>query len=229
MKWLRNNWQEIPGLVADHVTLSIPAIVLSVIIAVPIGRLAHKRRLIGGPVLGIASMLYAIPSLPLIIAILVLTGLSARSMWTMTIALTVYGVALLVRTSADAFAAVDKNVHDAAVAMGHSGTSVFWRVDLPLAVPVLVSGIRVMTVSTVSLVTVGALVGQSGLGWLLTNGFQRGIAAEVATGVIATALLAVILDGLVMVAGRLLTPWAARRHRRTKSARVTARPRSALA
>ncbi|MCL2736255.1 MAG: ABC transporter permease subunit [Propionibacteriaceae bacterium] len=207
MKWLSANWHQIPALIGDHMTLCVPAILLSILIAVPIGRLAHRHRLVGGPLLGFAALLYAIPALPLLIVIPVVFGIPLRSMATMVVALTVYGVALLVRTAADAFAAVDRDVHDAALAVGHSPTSVFWRVDLPLAVPVLVSGIRVMTVSTVSLVTIGALIGQSGLGVLLTDGFQRGIAAEVATGVILTVVVALLLDAVVIGLGRIATPW----------------------
>jgi len=208
VKWLANNWQELPGLLGDHLLMSIPAILVSIIIAVPIGRLAQRHRLVGGPLLGLASLMYAIPALPLLIVIPVVLGLPLLSMANMTVALTIYGVALLVRTAADAFAAVDANAHEAAIAVGHSRTSVFWRVDLPLAVPVLVSGIRVMVVSTVSLVTLGALIGESGLGVLLTDGFQRGIAAEVLTGIIATVVVALALDGLVILVGRVLTPWA---------------------
>jgi len=210
MKWISANWQQVPGLVLDHLALSVPAIILAVVIAVPIGRLAFRHRRIGGPLLGAAALMYAIPALPLLVIIPVVFGLPIRSAATMIIALTIYGVALLVRTSADGFAAVDTDVHEAAVALGHSPFSVFWRVDLPLAVPVLISGIRVMTVSTVSLVTIGALIGQSGLGLLLTDGFQRGIAAEVATGVIATVVVALVLDGCVIALGRAATPWTRR-------------------
>ena len=210
MRWIAANWQQVPGLVLDHLALSVPAIILSVVIAVPIGRLAFRHRRIGGPLLGAAALMYAIPALPLLVIIPVVFGLPIRSSATMVVALTIYGVALLVRTSADGFAAVDTNVHEAAVALGHSPFSVFWRVDLPLAIPVLISGIRVMTVSTVSLVTIGALIGQSGLGLLLTDGFQRGIAAEVATGVVATVIVAVVLDGCVIALGRAATPWTRR-------------------
>jgi len=210
MKWISANWLEVPGLVLDHLALSVPAILMSVLIAVPIGRLAFRHRRVGGPLLGAAALMYAIPALPLLVIVPVVFGLPIRSAATMIIALTIYGVALLVRTSADAFAAVDTDVHEAAIAIGHSPLSVFWRVDLPLAVPVLVSGIRVMTVSTVSLVTIGALTGQSGLGLLLTDGFQRGIAAEVATGVVATIVVALVLDGCVIALGRAATPWTRR-------------------
>lgn len=208
MNWFVNNWQLVTELTVAHLVLSIPAILISVAISVPIGRLAFKLPRVGRPVLGAATLMYAIPALPLLIIIPAVAGVAIRSKWTMIIALTVYGVALLVRTAADAFASVDPVIRDAAIAIGHSPKSVFWRVDLPLATPVLISGIRVMTVSTISLVTIGALIGVPSLGSLLTDGFQRGITAEVASGIIATVALALTLDALVLLTGRAMTPWA---------------------
>lgn len=208
MKWLEQNWPQVLSLTVDHLMLSVPAIVLSILIAVPIGRLAFRKPLIGGPLLSAATLLYAIPGLPLLVIIPILFGVPIRSGWTMIIALTLYGVALLVRTSADAFAAVDQTVHDSAIAVGHSTRNAFWRVDLPLAVPVLISGIRVVTVSTISLVTIGALIGVQSLGTLLTDGFQRGITSEVTTGIIATVALALLIDVLILLLGKKLTPWS---------------------
>lgn len=207
MNWLTLNWPQVIELTRAHLLLSAPAILLSVLLAVPIGRLAHRRPRLGGAVLGAASLMYAIPALPLLIIIPAIFATPLRSPATMVIALSVYGVALLVRTAADAFDSVDARVREAAVAVGHSPRSVFWRVDLPLAVPVLLAGVRVVAVSTVSLVTIGALIGVPSLGTLLTDGFQRGIPAEVATGVIATMLLALLFDGILIIIGRLLTPW----------------------
>jgi osmoprotectant transport system permease protein len=214
LTWLSLNWPQVIELTRDHLLLSAPAILLSVLLAVPIGRLAQQRPRLGGPLLGAASLLYAIPALPLLIIIPVIFGIPLRSPATMIIALTVYGVALLVRTAADAFGSVDPRVREAAVAVGHSPRSVFWRVDLPLALPVLLAGVRVVAVSTVSLVTIGALIGVPSLGTLLTDGFQRGIPAEVATGVIVTMALALLFDGLLITVGRFLTPWAATSHER---------------
>lgn len=210
MKWLLGNWQQVWELTLDHLLLSLPAIVLSLLIAVPIGRLAFRRPRFGGPLLSLATLAYAIPALPLLIIVPALLGTPLRSWQNMVVVLTVYGIALLVRTAADAFASVDPTLRDAAVAVGYSQTGLFWRVDLPLAIPVLISGIRVVTVSTISLVTIGALIGVSSLGSLLTDGFQRGIAAEVWTGVIATVVLALLLDALVLGIGRVLTPWTKR-------------------
>ena len=208
MNWWLSNWEQVAGLAAAHLMLSLPAIVLSLVLAVPIGRLAFVRPRMGGAVLSVASLAYAIPALPLLIIVPAVLGVPLRSWQTMVTALTVYGVALLVRTAADAFASVDPVARTAALALGHSKAAMFWRVDLPLAVPVLVSGLRVVVVSTVSLVTIGALIGVSSLGSLLTDGFQRGIAGEVWTGVLATVILALALDLAVVLAGRLLTPWA---------------------
>jgi len=207
VSWLLLNWTQVVVLARDHLVLSLPAIVLSALIAVPLGRLAYRSPTVGGPLLGAASLLYAIPALPLLIIIPVIVGTPLRSPATMTIALTMYGVALLVRTAADAFASVDARIRDAAVAIGHSPRAVLWQVDLPLAVPVLLSGLRVVAVSTIGLVTIGALIGVSSLGTLLTDGFQRGIAAEVATGVIVTVLLALLIDAILLAIGRAITPW----------------------
>lgn len=229
MNWLIANWDTVAGLALDHLLLSVPAILISVLIAVPLGRLAFRRPRLGGPLLSAATLAYAIPALPLLIIIPAILGTALRSWQTMVAALTVYGVALLVRTACDAFSSVDRRVRDAAVATGYSPWGLFWRVDLPLAVPVLVSGVRVVTVSTISLVTLGALIGVPSLGTLLTDGFQRGIAAEVWTGVLATVVLALLLDAVVLGIGRALAPWnrTARRPRRSRRRAVGPAPRPA--
>ncbi|QIM16055.1 ABC transporter permease subunit [Leucobacter insecticola] len=208
MTWLLANWQQVIDLAVDHLLLSLPAILLAVLISIPIGRFAFRRPRVGGPLLSVATLAYAIPALPLLVIVPAILGVPLRSWQNMVVVLTIYGIALLVRTTADAFASVDAELRDAAVAEGFSPRGLFWRVDLPLAIPVIISGVRVVSVSTVSLVTLGALIGVSSLGRLLTDGFQRGIAAEIWTGVIVTALLALAIDGIVVLIGRLLTPWA---------------------
>lgn len=220
MTWLENNWTWVVELTLQHLALAVPAIVASVALAVPLGRLGHRRPRLRQIVLGTASVLYAIPALPLLIVIPVIFGIPLRSPVTLVIALTIYGTALLVGTATDAFIAVDERVRESARAMGFGERALFWRVDLPLSVPVLLSGIRVVTVSTVSLVTIGALVGISSLGTLLTDGFQRGITSEVVTGVVMTMALALVLDGLLLALGRALTPWQDRSHPHAVSAEV---------
>lgn len=208
MKWLSNSWTLIADLTATHLSLALPPILLSILIAVPIGLFASRTRRIGGLVLSAATLLYCIPALPLIIVVPTIFGIPLRSGSNVIIVLVLYGVALLVRTAADAFNAVPTDARMAAVAVGSSPWQLFWRVDLPLAIPVLISGIRVTTVSTVGLVTIGALVGVPSLGTLFTDGFQRGIVAEVLTGIVGVVALALLLDGVCLLVGRMLTPWA---------------------
>ncbi|MFN8049305.1 MAG: ABC transporter permease subunit [Ancrocorticia sp.] len=209
MSWFTANLPWVSSLLWDHLVLALPPMILSILIALPIGRLAYRYPRFGGLLLETSTLLYAVPSLPLLILIPAVVGTPLRSSATMIIALTIYGVALLVRFAADAFSSVEPGVRESAVAIGYSPRSLLWKVDLPLAIPVLLAGIRVVAVSTISLVTVGALIGISSLGTLLTDGFQRGITAEVATGLITTMLLALILDTLLLILGRLLTPWTA--------------------
>ena len=134
----------------------------------------------------------------------------------LVIALTLYGIAVIVRTAADAFDSVDRDVRQSATAVGYSAVGRFWGVELPLAGPVLLSGLRVVIVSTVSLATVGAVIGVQSLGSLFTDGFQRGIQAEIVTGIVATIVLALALDWAGVLIGRLLMPWS----------RPTSRPRA---
>lgn len=207
MNWLAQNWTQVGELAWAHLRLSLPAIALSVLVAIPIGRLSFRYGRLGGALTSAATLLYAIPALPMLIIVPALVGVPLRSPVNMIIMLTLYGIALLVRSAADGFASVDRTVRDSAVAIGHSPMAVFWRVDLPLALPVILAGVRVVAVSTISLVTVGALIGVSSLGTLLTDGFQRGIFGEVLTGILATIALALIVDGALLFLGRALTPW----------------------
>ncbi|WP_435770826.1 ABC transporter permease [Nocardioides sp. SYSU DS0651] len=211
MTWLSANRDHVLGLLLQHLLLALPAVLVSVVVALVLGRVAWRWPRVGGAVLGAASLLYSVPALPLLIVVPVVLGIPLRSGLNLVIALSIYGTALLAGTAADAFRSIDQGVREAAQAMGYSRAGLLWRIDLPLAVPVLLSGIRVVMVSTVSLVTIGALVGIQSLGNLLTDGFQRGIQEEIVTGVVLTMALAIALDGLLVLAGRLLTPWADRR------------------
>ena len=208
MSWILNNIPMMTDLVIQHLLLCIPAIILSFLIAIPIGRLAFSVPLIGRVLTSISSLLYTIPALPLLIIIPLIFGTPLRSPVTVIIALVVYGVALMARSATDAFGSVDAQLRDTAVAMGYSKARIFWQVDLPLAAPLLISGLRVVTVSTIGLVTIGALVGIPSLGSLLTDGFQRVIVIEVVCGIVLTMLIALLLDTALGLVERLLLPWA---------------------
>lgn len=208
MSWVAANLPQIFSLLLAHVAVTVPAIVLSIIVAVPLGRLAQASGRARGSILATTGILYALPSLPLLILIPLIFGVPLRSPATMIIALTVYGVALLARSAADAFASVPADVTAAATATGYTSGALFSRVELPLAMPVLIAGTRVVAMSTIGLATIGALIGIPSLGSLLTDGFQRGIPAEVATGIILTLALAAFTDALLWLGGRSTQRWA---------------------
>ena len=209
MTWLSSNWGLIGELAATHLWIAVPAVALSVLISVPIARwAAFSRR--GGWVLSALSALYAIPSLPLLVVVPVLIGTAMRSPVNMIVVLTLYGVAVLVRQASEGFRAIPRAPLRAASACGYSTLRRFAEVELPLATPVIAAGTRVVATSTVSLVTVGAFIGVRSLGTLFTDGFQRGIVAEVVAGLVATVLLALAVDAAIAGIGWLLTPWVGR-------------------
>ena len=207
MTWIWSNLDLLWDRTLDHLVLSVPPLLLSFLFAVPLGWLANRYRISRGVILTASGLLYAIPSLPLFFVIPAVVGTSLRSPLNLIIALTLYGVALMVRVVADGLASVDKDVRQSAVAVGYSGWSIFWQVELPLAAPVLLAGLRVVAVSTVSLATVGAVIGAQSLGSLFTDGFQRGIQAEIIAGIVLTVVLALLLDGALVLLGRILLPW----------------------
>ncbi|MHC9549081.1 ABC transporter permease [Corynebacterium diphtheriae] len=205
--WLMHAWPEVLDLLRAHVLLSVPAIVISVLVAVPVGLFAAHHPRVGNTVVQVTSLAYTIPALPMLVIVPFIVAVPLRSQINVIIALCVYGIALIVRTATDAFRSVPEEVRTAAVAQGMSPSQIAWKVDMPLAIPVLISGLRVLCVSTVGLVTIGALIGVSSLGSLFTDGFQRNITAEVVVGIVAVVLLAVLFDVACLILQRLCTPW----------------------
>jgi len=220
VEWVANNLGLIGSLSLDHIRLSVIPIVVGFAIALPLGWLAHRFAWSRGVVLTGVGLLYTIPSLALFMVIPPLLGISVLSEANVLIALTIYAVAIMVRNTADAFASIEPTTLRAATAVGYAEWGRFFSVELPLAGPVLLAGIRVVAVSTVSLVTVGVLVGVSSLGYLFTDGFQRKILPEVATGVVLTFLIAVLLDQALVLFGRLIMPWSAVARKVTEKAVV---------
>lgn len=204
------NAGHILGLTGAHLQLSLPAVAAAFLLSLPMARLANRLRPARAVILGSTGLLYAVPSLPLFIVLPVLIGTGVRDTLNVIVALTLFGLALMVRSAADALEAVDGDTRLAATALGHSSRGRFWTVELPLAGPALLAGLRVVSVSTISLVSVSAVLGVQSLGSLFTDGFQRGIVAAVAAGIAMTVLLALLLDLLLVLLGRLLMPWSRR-------------------
>lgn len=208
MSYLFDNWGQVIDLSVRHLWLSLIPIVLGFAIALPIGWYASRHRRLRGVLLSLGSILYTIPSIALFAVLPAVIGTQYLDPINVVIALTMYAVAIMIRSATDAFSSVSDAVLDAATANGYAPAGRALSVELPLAGPVLLAGLRVVSVSTVSLVSVGALIGVSNLGSLFTNGFQRGYDSEIFTGVLAIVVIALVLDGLLVVAGRLLMPWS---------------------
>jgi osmoprotectant transport system permease protein len=222
VNWLSNNLDLVLELTVQHLRLAALPIVLGFLISVPLGFLAYRYRLTRGLLLTVAGLLYTIPSLAMFVVLPVVTGISALSETNVIVALTVYAVAIMSRSVAEALGSVDADVKQAATAIGYSSWRRFWAVEFPLAGPVMLAGLRVVAVSTISLVTVGILVGVQSLGYLFTNGYQRRITEEILTGVIAVMVVALLIDALLAIIGRSVMPWtrvgAKRRSRRSAPA-----------
>lgn len=208
MTWIVNNLDFIAQLMIAHLAIALPPIVLSFVISIPIGWVANRFRWSRGVLLTVCGLLYAVPSLPLFVALPTIIGTGLQDPINVVIGLTLYGIALMVRTTADGLASVDADIRQSASAVGFSGPGRFWRVELPLAGPVLLAGLRVVAVSTVSLTTVGAVLGIKSLGLLFTDGIQRNIPEEIWTGIVLTVAIALVLDGLIVLIGRLVMPWS---------------------
>lgn len=218
MTWVLDNLDLIWALSIDHLRQSLIAIVLGFVVALPIGWAAYRYTGVRGPTLTTVGLLYTIPSLGLFAVLAAAFGIPLLSEANLVVALTIYAVAIMTRSVTDGLISVDPVAREAAVAVGFGAWRRFWTVDLPLAGPVLLAGLRVTASSTISLATVGILIGVQNLGYLFTNGSQRRIIPEVLAGVVAVVLIAVLIDLLLVLAGRILMPWNRRRPTRAERA-----------
>lgn len=210
MTWVLANLPLLGQYTVAHLLQCLPAVVATFLLAVPLARVARLSRALRVLLVSGSSLLYAIPSLALFIVLPLVIGTRVREPLNIVVALTLYGLALLVPACVDALDSVDADAVDAAAAMGMGRARRFLAVELPLAGPAILAGLRVVTVSTVSLTTVGAVLGVRSLGFLFTDGLQRNLGVEVLTGIVLTVALALALDALVLVGGRLVMPWTRR-------------------
>jgi osmoprotectant transport system permease protein len=205
--YLTQNAHQILADLGAHVWLSMLPLALGFLLALPIGYWARRFVPIRTPLLAASGVLYAVPSLALFVIMPAIIGTKILSPLNVVIALTVYTIALLVRSVADGLSSVPEHVTQAATAVGYRRFRRLLRVELPIAVPVIFSGLRVASVSNISLVSVGALIGVGGLGELFTSGFQRSFLTPIIVGIVASILLAAVADVLLVALQRLLTPW----------------------
>ena len=207
MKWFLGHLDDITALMINHVALALIPLILGLVLAIPLGWLARRYRVLYTPLIAGTGLLYTIPSLALFILMPLILGTGILDPLNVVIALTVYTVALLVRTVADGLGSVPDEVIQAATAMGIGPVRRFFGVELPLAVPVIAAGLRVAAVSNVSIVSVAALLGIPQLGSLFTDGFARDFLDPIVVGILACMVLALVLDLAILAISRGLTPW----------------------
>jgi osmoprotectant transport system permease protein len=206
-QWVLNHIGYVWSLSQTHLYLALVSVVIGLAIALPLGVLALRYPVIYGPLLAITTILYTLPSLAAIAILITITGLTDT---TIIIPLSVYAVALLIRSVVDGLRNVSEEVRIAATAMGYKPFRLLITVELPAAIPVIAAGLRVATVSSISLVTVGSLIGKGALGQLFTAGENTDFITEIIVGIVVVAFWALLFDGLIVFGNWMLTPWARR-------------------
>ena len=210
--WVVDNLGFIGELLVEHVFLTIIAVGIGLVISFGLALAVRRRPRLYGPIVGVTGTLYAVPSLALFALLTPITGLG--TVLTAEIALVSYTLLILTRNIVEGLRAVPSDAIEAATGMGYTSAQRLVRVELPLALPVIVAGIRIAMVTTVGLVTVTALIGLGGLGYLIVSiGINRGSfgLTQTLTGVVLAIALAVLADLALLALQRALTPWARRR------------------
>ncbi|MDE1947486.1 MAG: ABC transporter permease [Burkholderiales bacterium] len=206
--WFVHNAPRVGALALTHAWLAALPLVLGLAIALPLGWLAHRLPRLRLAIVSLAGALYTVPSLVLFILLPLVLGTRILDPFNVVVAMTLYTVALLVRTVADGLASVPEEVRQAALAMGFGAFRRWVSVELPLALPVISAGLRVAAVSNVSIVSIAALIGVVQLGSLFTEGFALLALPPIVVGSIACVLLAFVFDLAIIGLTRLATPWA---------------------
>lgn len=207
-RYVRDNSETILAALREHAELTGRTVAIAALIAIPLAVLGYWFQALTAPILALSGVLYTIPSLALFAFLAPYTGLGTA---TVLIGLVMYALLMIVRNTLAGLTQVPDEVRDAAQGMGYGRFARLLRIDLPLALPGIVTGLRLATVSTVALATVGIIVGHGGLGQLIIGGFEANFhRAEIVTGTVLCVGLAVVCDLLLAGVGRLLTPWARR-------------------
>jgi len=208
--WIRWDWvsghtQVIRAALMQHIELTVIAVVVGLVIAVTLGLIAWRQRFLRGPIFSVTGILYTIPSLALFAILIPFTGLT---LLTAEIGLVSYTLLILIRNIVVGMDSVPAEIREAARGMGFRPFAQLWHVDLPLALPAIMAGIRIATVTTIGLVTVTALIGEGGLGSLILDGLIRDFKSPLLVGTVLSVALAIVADVSLAGAQRVITPWA---------------------
>lgn len=203
--YLERNIDDLLRAGQEHLFITIAAMLLAIAVAIPLTLLVRRYPRLQVPVLAGSGILYTIPSLALIAGLWPWLGLTP---WTVIVALAMYALLVVLRNMVVGLESVSASVVDAARGVGYGRRQLLWRVQVPLATPTILAGIRIATVSTVGLATIGALVGHGGFGTVILGGFVNNFYhAQILAGTIAVVVMALLLEGLLILLERLLTPW----------------------
>jgi osmoprotectant transport system permease protein len=208
--WIVDHLPDIWIQTLEHLQLTGLAVGIGLLISFPVAVYASRHGWAYAPTAWVAGILYTIPSLALFPLLIPFTGLSFA---TAEIGLVSYTLLILIRNIVAGLAGVPADVKEAAVGMGYSRGQVLWRVELPLALPAIVAGVRIAVVTTIGLVTITALIGFGGLGIFILRGLRTFFSTSILVGGILSVVLAILADAVLLLAQRVLTPWAARRSR----------------
>lgn len=207
--YVQDYWPELVAAGREHLGLTVGSVLLAIVVAIPLAVLIRRLPVLTGPILGLSGVLYTIPSLALISLLWPVFGLSP---WTVIVALAIYGLLVVLRNIVVGLQEVPSDVLDAATGMGLTERQILTRVSLPLAMPTILAGIRIATVSTVGMVTIGALVGYGGFGTLILSGFQNNFwHAQIMTATLGCVILAVFFELVLLLVEKLTLPWTRRR------------------
>ncbi len=202
--WIAGHLDDIWAMTIEHLALAFVAVLIGFLISFLLALVSVRWRVTYGPITAVSGLLYVIPSIALFAALVPVTGLTAVSA---EIALVSYTILILVRSTVTGIDSVPPEAREAADGLGFTGRGRLWRVELPLALPVIVAGLRVAAVTTIGLVTVSALIGQGGLGRLINDGLRRNFPTMTITGAVLSVALAVLADVAFVLLLRRLTPW----------------------
>lgn len=208
-EWVVDQWDEIRAAIVEHLILTMLAMGLGIIVSAVLAAIILRFRWTTTPITATASLLYTLPSVAMFALLAPVFGNLSR--WTAVLPLTMYTLLILVTNTVAGFLSVPQAVRDAADGMGMSPWRRVWTVEFPLAVPFIITGIRIAAVSTVGLVTVAAIIGQGGLGRLIFSGLRRAFWTPMTVGASLSIILALTLDFAILLIGLWLTPWQRRR------------------
>ena len=209
--WIQRNLAMIGNLLVEHIILSVLPVLIALVISLPLGFLVFKTKRVANVILAFLGVIYSIPSLALFVMMPLILGTKILNPVNIVAALAIYSIALLVRSVVDGLRSVPASVKQSASAVGYGWLRRLFRVELPLAMPVIYAGLRVVTVSNIALVSVAVLIGSGALGKLFDLGFGSFFYTPIIVGLVLMLALALVADAMILLIQRGTLPWARKR------------------